>query len=98
MNNISITRAAPRMRTINETAKETGFPAHAIRQLVKENKIVFVQCGAKALVNVEKFIEYLNEGERGVVLYDSRLKDCKRPQSRRRKRREPFRYVQDIRA
>ena len=51
MNNISITRAAP----------------HAIRQLVKENKIVFVQCGAKALVNVEKFIEYLNEGERGVV-------------------------------
>lgn len=67
MNNISIIRAAPRMRTINETAKETGFPAHAIRQLVKENKIVFVQCGAKALVNVEKFIEYLNEGERGVV-------------------------------
>lgn len=55
------------MRTINETAKETGFPAHAIRRLVKENKIVFVRCGAKTLVNVEKFIEYLNEGERGAV-------------------------------
>lgn len=65
MNNISVTRAVPHMRTINETAKGTGFPAHAIRQLVKENKIVFVQCGTKTLVNVEKFIEYLNKGEKG---------------------------------
>lgn len=70
MKNIDITSvcvAAPRMRTINETAKETGFPAHAIRQLVKEHKIIFVQCGSKALVNLDKFIEYLNKGESGVM-------------------------------
>ena len=66
MNNINITSvctAAPRMRTVNETAKLTGFPAHAIRQLIKDRKIVFVQCGSKVLVNLDKFIEYLNTGE-----------------------------------
>jgi len=70
MKNIDITAvcvAAPRMRTINETAKETGFPAHAIRQLVKDHKIVFVLCGSKVLINLDKFIEYLNTGEREVV-------------------------------
>lgn len=70
MKNTDITAvcvAAPRMRTINETAKETGFPAHAIRQLVKDRKIVFVQCGSKALINLDKFIEYLNTGESGAV-------------------------------
>lgn len=55
--------AVPRMRTINETAKETGFPTYAIRQLVKARKIVFVQCGNKVLVNLDRFIEYLNSGE-----------------------------------
>ena len=70
MKNIDITAvcvAAPRMRTINETAKETGCPAHAIRQLVKDRKIVFVLCGSKVLINLDKFIEYLNTGEREVV-------------------------------
>ena len=62
----SVRAAAPRMRTITETAKETGFPVHAIRQLVKHDKIVYVMCGTKALVNLDRFIEYLNSGENGV--------------------------------
>ena len=68
MKNIDITAAitsAPRMRTITETAKETGFPVHAIRQLVKQKKIVYVMCGSKALINLDRFIEYLNSGESG---------------------------------
>ena len=54
----------PRMRTIRETARLTGFPEHAIRRLVKSNKIVYVQCDRKVLVNVDKFIDFLN-GEGG---------------------------------
>lgn len=58
MNNISIT--PPRMRTIRETARLTGFPEHAIRQLVRDDKIIFVRCGTKALINLDKFVEFLN--------------------------------------
>lgn len=63
----SVCVAAPRMRTIRQAAKETGFPEHAIRQLVRERKIVFVKCGSKALVNLDKFIEYLNKGEGAAI-------------------------------
>jgi excisionase family DNA binding protein len=51
------------MRTIKETAVITGLPVHAIRTMVKEQKIVFVRCGKKILVNVGKLIEYLEKGE-----------------------------------
>lgn len=53
----------PRMRTIRQIAAETGFPEHAIRQLVREKKIVFVRCGSKALINLDRFIDFLNSGE-----------------------------------
>lgn len=53
-------RPLPRMRTIRETARLTGFPEHAVRQLVKENKIVYVKAGNKALVNLDRFIDFLN--------------------------------------
>lgn len=54
----------PKMRTIRETARLTGFPEHAIRQLVKEGKIIYVKAGNKSLVNLDRFIDYLN-GESG---------------------------------
>lgn len=63
MANIMLQRPFPRMRTIRETAKATDFPIHAIRQLVKENKIIYVKIGTKTLVNLDRFIDYLN-GER----------------------------------
>lgn len=54
----------PRMRTIRETARITNFPEYALRRLVKEGEIVFVNVGSKVLVNVDRFIDFLNgEGE-----------------------------------
>lgn len=50
----------PRMRTILETAKITGVPVYRIRVLCKTGKISALQCGSKWLVNLDKFIEYLN--------------------------------------
>jgi excisionase family DNA binding protein len=52
------------MRTIRETAQITGFPEYALRRLVKQNKIVYVNTGRKVLVNVDKFIEFLNMGDK----------------------------------
>ena len=53
----------PTMKTINEVAKITGLAKHYIRQLVLQNKIVHVKAGKKFLINLEKFIEFLNNGE-----------------------------------
>lgn len=55
----------PMMRTIKETAVITGLPVHAIRVMVKNNKIVYVNCGKKVLINVGKLFEYLETGEIG---------------------------------
>ena len=53
----------PRMRTIQQVSEATGFSYRRIMMLCKENKIVYVKAGAKYLVNLDKFIEYLNAGE-----------------------------------
>ena len=58
----------PKMRTIRQASKDCDIPEHFLRQLVKQNKIIYVMAGSKALVNVEKLIEYLNEGEQGAVV------------------------------
>ena len=50
----------PTMLTIKETAKTTGVAEYYIRQLVAGNKICFVKAGRKFLINLEKFVEYLN--------------------------------------
>lgn len=51
---------APRMRTILETAEITGVAAYRIRVLCKTGEICALQCGSRWLVNLDKFIEYLN--------------------------------------
>lgn len=56
------TYTPPRMRTIRQTAAETGVPEYFVRRLVKEGKIIHVYAGSKALVNLERFIEFLNGG------------------------------------
>mgnify|MGYP007070124716 CR=1 FL=1 len=53
----------PKMRTIRETAELFGVPEYFVRQLVKENKIVYVRAGCKALVNIDRFADFLNGGE-----------------------------------
>lgn len=50
----------PTMLSIKETAKTTGVAEYYIRQLVAENEICFVKAGRKYLINLERFIEYLN--------------------------------------
>ena len=35
----------------------------ALWQMCKQNKIVYIKSGNKYLVNVDKFIEYLNTGD-----------------------------------
>ena len=50
----------PRMRTILETAEITGIPVYRIRVLCKTCQICALQCGNRWLINLDKFIEYLN--------------------------------------
>lgn len=50
----------PTMLSIKETAKTTGVAEYYIRQLVAGNEICFVKAGKKYLINLEKFVEYLN--------------------------------------
>lgn len=53
-------KTIPHMETIKTTAKLFGLAEHFVRQLVVSGEIVAVKAGCKYLVNVDKFIEYLN--------------------------------------
>jgi len=57
----------PRMKTIQQVACETGLAYGNIMNLCKQNKIVHIRTGAKYLVNFDKFIEYLNTGDKEQV-------------------------------
>ena len=52
----------PTMLTISATAIRSGLAKHYLRKLCIENKIVYVKCGTKYIINFEKLIEYLNKG------------------------------------
>ncbi len=58
----------PRMRTIRQTAEETGLHEYFIRQLVKQDRIRYVKAGRKVLINLDLLIEYLNSGEQGAAI------------------------------
>ncbi len=61
--NTQSTRALPRMLTIKETAQVTGLHEYFVRQLVKQNRVTYVKAGCKTLINLDRLIEFLNEGE-----------------------------------
>lgn len=65
MNNITCKSNVPRMRTIKQGAKEAGIPEHFLRQLIKQNKVVYVKAGNKSFVNLDCLIDFLNKGEQG---------------------------------
>ncbi len=67
MANINISRPLPRMRTIKQGAIEAGIPEHFLRQLVKQNKVVYVKAGNKSLVNLDSLIDFLYKGEQGAI-------------------------------
>jgi hypothetical protein len=52
----------PKMRTIKDTADITGLAYNYLRNLCLNNKIVYVRAGNKYLINVDKLIEFLNNG------------------------------------
>ena len=52
----------PTMLTIKETAQKTKISEFFIRQLAISGKIVCVKAGKKYLINLEKFVEFLNTG------------------------------------
>ncbi|MDC7289561.1 helix-turn-helix domain-containing protein [Blautia schinkii] len=53
----------PRMLTIKEVSKQTGISYDFIRKLCLQGRIVHIRAGVKYLVNFDRFLEYLNEGE-----------------------------------
>lgn len=57
----------PHMETIKAAAKLLGLPEHFVRQKVISGEIVAVKAGSKYLVNVDKFIEYLNTTTAGAA-------------------------------
>ncbi len=56
------------MRTIKQTAQETGLHEYFVRQLVKQDKIKYIRAGRKVLINLDLFIDYLNSGEQGAAV------------------------------
>lgn len=51
---------APTLVSPRKAAEITGYPLHFIRQLFKEGRIVGVKIGTRALINVDKLVEYVN--------------------------------------
>lgn len=52
----------PTMVSIAEASKQTGLSYDFIRKLCLQKKIVHIRAGVKYLINLEKLIEYLNNG------------------------------------
>ena len=50
----------PQMLTIRETAKTGILPEHALRVLIRENKIPYILVGNKALINFNALCERLS--------------------------------------
>ncbi len=53
----------PTMITNKEASSQTGLSYEYIRKLCLQGKIVHVRAGRKILVNMEKLVSFLNEGE-----------------------------------
>lgn len=54
---------APVMLTIAQTAKRLNIPIHFVRLCVLDGRAVSVRAGSKYLVNLNRFIEFLNKGD-----------------------------------
>ena len=59
----NIVSIAPRMVTIKKLSEQTGISGFHIRRLIKSNRIKYIRTGTKYLVNFDKFVEYLNNGD-----------------------------------
>lgn len=57
--------------TIRETAKTGVLSEYALRILVKQNKIPYIKCGVKVLINYPLLLERLNEQSRKSIIEDN---------------------------
>ena len=57
----------PRMVGITEASKQTGLSYDFIRKLCLQDKIVYVRAGVKYLINLDKLLEFLKQGEKNAV-------------------------------
>lgn len=57
----------PKMIGIAEASKQTGLSYDFIRKLCLQDKIVYVRAGVKYLINWDKLVEFLNQGEKNAV-------------------------------
>lgn len=53
----------PKMVTLAVASKESGLSYDYLRKLCLQNKIVYVRAGVKYLINWDKLVEFLNQGE-----------------------------------
>ncbi|MBC5656903.1 DNA-binding protein [Clostridium sp. TF06-15AC] len=51
------------MVTIKEASEKTGISYNRLRCLCLEKKIVYITAGCRYLINFEKLVEYLNNGD-----------------------------------
>jgi len=77
MNTVSKIKV-PRMKTVVETAKLTGVAKHRIRTLALSGEIVHLRAGKKILINLDKFIEFLNSANGAVSTEQEKLGDIKK--------------------
>ncbi len=56
-------RNIPRMKPIKEVSALTGISYDAIRKKCLKNEIAYIRCGNKFLINLDRFIDYLNGGQ-----------------------------------
>ena len=57
----------PTMVTIREAATKTRLSYDYIRKLCIQGKVVHVRAGSKFLINMEKFVDFLNQGEQEAI-------------------------------
>ena len=57
----------PTMKTVKEIMQETGLAYRHIIHLCQTDKVVYIKAGKKFLINYEKFIEYLNTGDKSIA-------------------------------
>lgn len=56
-------KAMPVMKSLNEAEKLSGMPYTTLRKLCMAGKIVHIRLGSKYMINWNKFVEYLNNGD-----------------------------------
>ena len=57
-------KKVPRMATIKTASAESGLSYDAIRKMCLQKKIAFIRSGTKYLINMDRFIDYLNGEQR----------------------------------